>query len=384
MTKREFPLTTTICVGAGFAVPVYDPIREFARANKDRWPPCSLDDTLFLRHMVAADMATRQGRFQQAEEHFTLAVAEAEKFGGLRLADSLSALGGACQRLDKLTEARLYFTRSRSVFEKTGGKEHSGVGQCLHNLALNSQREGRWAEAESLYLNGLAILEKSWGKDKHPQVSNVLNSLAELYNQLGRPKDAEAFCRRSLAIKEKVLGPNDPETARSWHCLANIFTAQKRHAEAQSLYERALVVMRQALGPKHPMVLSCQHELAIIYAIFKQYDLAERLARAAFCGREQALGANHAATIQALGTLAAVLLNQGKLAEAEPLFRRALESLENRFPDDHPDKAFTLDNYATLLRLTGRGRQAKRYKAAAKALRAQHASSERADRASFN
>ena len=45
-------------------------------------------------------------------------------------------------------------------------------------------------------------------------------------------------------------------------------------------------------------------------------------------GREQQLGTNHPDTLDAVDVLAQLLQAKGKLAEAEPLYRRALEGRE--------------------------------------------------------
>ena len=45
-------------------------------------------------------------------------------------------------------------------------------------------------------------------------------------------------------------------------------------------------------------------------------------------GREQQLGADHTDTLDSVDNLALLLQDQGKLAEAEPLFRRCMSSRE--------------------------------------------------------
>ncbi len=64
---------------------------------------------------------------------------------------------------------------------------------------------------------------------------------------------------------------------------------------------------------------------------------------------------------------------QGRYAEAEPLYKRALAILEKALGPDHPDVATTLENYAALLRKTGRTTEATKMEARGKAVRAKHA-----------
>jgi tetratricopeptide (TPR) repeat protein len=63
---------------------------------------------------------------------------------------------------------------------------------------------------------------------------------------------------------------------------------------------------------------------------------------------------------------------QGNYAEAEPLYRRSLAILERALGPEHPDVAQSLENYAALLRETGRADEAAEMEARAKAIRAKY------------
>ncbi len=63
---------------------------------------------------------------------------------------------------------------------------------------------------------------------------------------------------------------------------------------------------------------------------------------------------------------------QGRYAEAEPLFQRALAINEKALGPEHPDVAQSLENYAALLRQTARADEAERMEARAKAIRAKY------------
>ena len=64
---------------------------------------------------------------------------------------------------------------------------------------------------------------------------------------------------------------------------------------------------------------------------------------------------------------------QGRHSEAEPLHKRALAIREKALGSEHPDVAVSLENYAHLLRKTGRISEAAKLEARAKAIRAKHA-----------
>ncbi len=74
-----------------------------------------------------------------------------------------------------------------------------------------------------------------------------------------------------------------------------------------------------------------------------------------------------------LDGLAGLYQAQGRYAEAEPLHKRSLAIFEKALGPEHPHVVTSLENYAALLRKTGRHTEAAKMKARAKAIRAKHA-----------
>ena len=83
------------------------------------------------------------------------------------------------------------------------------MANSLHNLALLYQNEGKYAEAEPLYLRSLEIREGTLGLNP-PDVASSLNNLAELYRVQNKYAKAEPLYLRSLAIRKKSLGQAIP------------------------------------------------------------------------------------------------------------------------------------------------------------------------------
>jgi tetratricopeptide (TPR) repeat protein len=66
------------------------------------------------------------------------------------------------------------------------------------------------------------------------------------------------------------------------------------------------------------------------------------------------LGPNHPAVSKDLNNLASLYRYQGKIEQAEPLFRRSLAIAEKTLGPEHPDVAAKLSNLAGLLREEGK------------------------------
>jgi tetratricopeptide (TPR) repeat protein len=94
--------------------------------------------------------------------------------------------------------------RALAIREKALGPEHRAVAQSLHDLGDLYRIEGRYSDAEPLYVRALAIREKLLGKD-HPDVAALLVSYALLLRQTGRPTKAE-----DLELRAKQIRASDP------------------------------------------------------------------------------------------------------------------------------------------------------------------------------
>ncbi|MHC4148316.1 MAG: tetratricopeptide repeat protein [Planctomycetota bacterium] len=99
------------------------------------------------------------------------------------------------------------------------------------------------------------------------------------------------------------------------------------------------------------------------------YAEAVKQVKAALSAAET-FGPNDPRLAETLDTLAFLYAAQGKYAEAEPLYKRALAIREKVLGPDHLKLAFTLTGYAAVLRKTGRATEAAKLEARAKAIAA--------------
>jgi len=90
-----------------------------------------------------------------------------------------------------------------------------------------------------------------------------------------------------------------------------------------------------------------------LYASQGRYAEAEPLYQRALAARERVLGAEHPSTLTSVNNLAVLYESQGRHAEAEPLYQRALDGMERVLGKDHPDTKVVREN---LKGLRSRGR----------------------------
>ena len=71
------------------------------------------------------------------------------------------------------------------MIKKLLGAGHPYVATSLNNLALLYKTQGRYTEAEPLFIQALDMRKKLLGAE-HPSVATSLNNLAALYEYQGR------------------------------------------------------------------------------------------------------------------------------------------------------------------------------------------------------
>jgi tetratricopeptide (TPR) repeat protein len=240
-------------------------------------------------------------------------------------------------------------------------KAASGVAGWAELLGLAGRyflRRAAYSQSEPLLRDALAIREKVLGPE-HPDTANTLGYLARLLRDQGNLAEARPLFERALAICEKVLGPEHPDTAVSLTQLALLLDRQGNLGEARPLFERALAICEKAicekvLGPDDlEKVLGPDDLLAAL--LRNQGNLAEArpLFERALAIYEKVFGPEHPDTAVSLTHLALLLDRQGNLRKARPLFERALAICEKVLGPDHPNTGTSLNNLAALLRDQG-------------------------------
>jgi tetratricopeptide (TPR) repeat protein len=232
--------------------------------------------------------------------------------------------------------------------EHTGKGESVECADLLNKAASYFHGHAALPEAKELFERSLAIREKLLGPD-HPDTAQSLTNLAFLLNDQGDDAAARPLHERSLAIREKVLGPEHKDTAESLGNLAFMLKQQGDRAAAQRLYERALAIREKVLGPEHPDTATSLNSLGCL--LHDQGDLAAArpLLERALAIREKVLGPERLQTARSLNNLAFLLKEQNDGATARPLYQRALAIREKVLRPEHPHIATSLNNFARLL-----------------------------------
>jgi len=255
--------------------------------------------------------------------------------------------------MGRYAEAESLYMEGIQITVSVLGINHPDYGIMLNRLANLYESIGRYAEAEPLYKEALHIKELALGKD-HPDYAVSLSNLANLYRSMGRYAEAEPIYKEALRNEELTLGKDHPDYGVLINRLATLYEHMGRYAEAEPLYQEALHIKALALGKDHPSYGTSLNNLAVLYESMGRYAEAEPLYREALQNKASALGKDHPSYATSLNNLADLYQSMGRYAEAEALYKEALQITEIALGNDHPDYGKYLNGLANLFKLMGR------------------------------
>ncbi|MEY3255313.1 MAG: hypothetical protein RLZZ29_444 [Cyanobacteriota bacterium] len=253
--------------------------------------------------------------------------------------------GKSADRKRELALAEEYL--NQAIVLQTQFQQEKALADTLNNLAELYRSQGRYSEAEPLYLYALEIRKRILTGD-HPDVATSLNNLAYLYNNQGRYSEAESLFLHALEMRKRLFTDNHPDIATSLNNLALLYYNQWRESEAEPLYLNALEMRKRLFTGDHPDVATSLNNLAALYDSQGQHSEAELLYVQALEMCERLFTGDHPDVAQGLNNLAMLYKHQERYSEAEHLYIKALDMYKQLFTGDHPDVANTLGNLASL------------------------------------
>ncbi|KAJ5738113.1 hypothetical protein N7493_001268 [Penicillium malachiteum] len=126
----------------------------------------------------------------------------------------------------------------------------------------------------------------------------------------------------------------------------------------QRLIPHANYICQWNWSGENTAVLKALNSLGLLYSDQGKLQEAEEMFRRALAGREKALGPHHTSTLHTVNNLGNLYSYQGKLLEAEEMFRRALEGREKVLGLDHTSTLGTVNNLGNLYSYQGKLQEA--------------------------
>jgi tetratricopeptide (TPR) repeat protein len=186
------------------------------------------------------------------------------------------------------------------------------------------------------------------------------------YRSIGAWDEAHRHLPIALEIRTRRLGEKDPATLQTMHAqlALGIFLEFDRpsnpegRAALQQMAAEVLERRERVLGPEHPDTLTSLEILGTLMGTFGRVDEVEPILRRCLEARNRVLGPEHRDTLDSMAHLALLYLRLGRLAEAEPLLVDSLETRTRVLGGNHPDTLVSIGNLFQLYEMQGRHEEA--------------------------
>ncbi len=218
---------------------------------------------------------------------------------------------------------------------QTDGPDHHRTLQIANRLAVYYTDLGRFAEAESLFLDSLKRGVRTLDP-QHSLIGSLHSNLARLYSTLARFDDAEPHSIRAIEIMAKRNGLRNPRILGERSRLARIELARGRLDTAEELYRENATIGAEILGPLHSLTLSARFNLGNLLIYRGQYDQAIERLEAVYADQITAFGDRHPDGLYTALVIATAYREAGRLTEAEQHAQYALQAFSETLGVAHP------------------------------------------------
>jgi CHAT domain-containing protein/Tfp pilus assembly protein PilF len=221
-----------------------------------------------------------------------------------------------------------------------------------YSKALTLWQGGKYDEGLVSAEKALALRERALGPD-HPEVARSLLLQATLYVAKGDYQRAESLCLRALGIWEITPNPASTDIFRILASLGAVYHVMGDSDKSEQFLLRALKDEAKLSAADYPLVVGALNNLALVYKGRGDYSKAEALYERALAISEKALGLNHTQLGALLLNLGALNQAKGDYVKAESFGQRTLTIYEKGLGPDHPSVADPLINLGNVYYLTG-------------------------------
>lgn len=271
---------------------------------------------------------SERGEYAKADSILNLALAtDRERLGPTHIRTSfvLNDLGQIAFDTGDQAKAAAYWKDAHAidVATKPEGDPDRLIGMA--NLALALYDSGDEAAGTQLLKEQVALLRR-YRPDADLNLANSLANLGSFYYAAGKKDSAAAMQREAVERFRRALGDDHPSVAFGLNNLGSTIGALGQTDEAERLLDESVRIYSTVFGTNyadHPDVGYPLVNLAKTLNRPGRRADAEADARRAVQVFTHAFGADNATVARALVPLGQILVDDGRPAEAVPVFRRA-------------------------------------------------------------
>ena len=149
------------------------------------------------------------------------------------------------------------------------------------------------------------------------ETANSYHKLGTVHEMLGNLSQAKDYHDRALEIRLKKLGPEHVDVASSYSHLGTVHVMLCDLSQAKYCHDRALAIRLKKLGPEHVDVASSYSYLGIVHEMLCYLSLAKDYHDRALAIRLKKLGPEHVDVSSSYSHLGSVHKKLGDLSQAK-------------------------------------------------------------------
>lgn len=251
----------------------------------------------------------------------------------VQIYDIMQYIGHALDKQGKYKEAEQVYREALGMLEDASDKNDRSLRQILVGLARSLRHLAQYREAEKTYRQALRLVEEKFSGDVRLRC-RLIKHLTNLLFELGEVNEAEELCRKALRIAEES---EDCELILNTTVSLSSLLSRRRgnNGEAERYCQQALRLAEGNLSPNLGLMNNLTVRRARILYRLGDYNEAEKLYRKALENVEES--ADNLRICDLKCELAWSLHQLCKKEEAEKLFREVLSLAEGRL-----DKKYVL------------------------------------------
>ncbi|OFY84878.1 MAG: hypothetical protein A3F72_18010 [Bacteroidetes bacterium RIFCSPLOWO2_12_FULL_35_15] len=265
----------------------------------------------------------------------------------------LSTCGSVYYHTNEFTTAENYFLLASEKAKIVFGENDYHYSLPLFNLAGCYKEEGRYAEAEPLYMKSLPVLAEAFGQYS-VEYTRCFYTLGSMYVDMAKYDYAESMCVAAVNFYKEKLGTADPEYLGALGTVGIIYQGQGKYDKAEEIVLALLNYFKSLPNQEKETIETLQNNLGDLYRTMGEYERAEPILLEVIktCD-EHSLSA---ATI--LNNLGLVQKALGKFSESESSYKKSISIYKFLNKTNHPDYASPVNNLGELYRGMGRLQEA--------------------------
>ena len=258
-------------------------------------------------------------------------------------AEILVTLGMTYTSQGQYDKAEKLLRRAIKNFNQVYGGENLRAEQASVLLEDNLQLTGRYEESTKLNLEAIKYFRAKFSEDKTQAkwLAISLNDLANTYNYNSRFAEAESLYRELIAVDGYLKGKDRSASEIALGNLAWLLQARGDFAEAFKYFNLALARIRAEGNEESSQGGALYNKMAVAYTEMGDYQQAETYYQKAYRILLKVFGEENFYTVSTMYRHAYNLYNQGKLEDAQALVDKSLTIQHKIFPNGHGVTAYS-------------------------------------------